>query len=397
MAQYTVVLGVTGGIAAYKAADVASKLVRQSIQVHPVMTANACKFIAPLTFQTLCSRPVVCGMFDEIPTFEVEHIALARRADLVAILPATANCVGKLANGLADDFLTTLCLATQAPLLVCPAMNSVMYASAAVQQNLRTLRQRGVHILEPDVGVLACGESGAGRLPDTPAILAEMLRLLEGDRQDYAGKRVLVTAGPTRESIDPVRYISNKSSGKMGYAVAQAALDRGAQVTLISGPVRLPVPRGAKVIQVTTTRQMLAALLDEFDHCDMVVKAAAPADFGPVRTLECKLKKKDMGDYWRLDMKENPDMLELLGQRKAGQVLVGFAAETDHLIENAREKLLRKNLDMIVANDVSDTTIGFDSDDNAVTLCTRDGKAQKLPKDSKRNIAHAILDAAIAL
>ena len=390
-----IVLGVTGGIAAYKSAEVVSRLRKQGAQVHVIMTENATKFVAPLTFETLSNHPVVTDTFARPDTWEVEHIALAKRAELFAIAPATANILAKLAWGLADDMLSTTALATRAPMLVAPAMNVGMWEAEATRQNMATLRQRGVHVVGPGNGFLACGDSGAGRMAEPAEIVAAMEDILR-PRQDYAGLRVLVTAGATRERLDPVRFLSNDSSGKMGFAIAAAARDRGAEVTVVCGITQVEPPEGVRVIRVESTRELFEAVTRSAPEADVVIQAAAPADYRFAITHDQKLKKQD-GLPLMVELVENPDIAAAVGKAKRpGQVLVGFAAETEHLMENAARKLERKNLDMIVANDVSQPGAGFNVDTNIATLLTHDG-ARECPLQSKAALAQDILDETLSL
>ena len=390
-----IVLGVTGGIAAYKSAEVVSRLRKQGAQVHVIMTENATKFVAPLTFETLSNHPVVTDTFARPDTWEVEHIALAKRAELFAIAPATANILAKLAWGLADDMLSTTALATRAPMLVAPAMNVGMWEAAATRQNMATLRQRGVHVVGPGSGFLACGDSGAGRMAEPAEIVAAMEDIL-CPRQDYAGLRVLVTAGATRERLDPVRFLSNDSSGKMGFAIAAAARDRGAEVTVVCGITQVEPPEGVRVIRVESTRELYEAVTRSAPEADVVIQAAAPADYRFAIIHDQKLKKQD-GLPLMVELVENPDIAAAVGKAKRpGQVLVGFAAETEHLMENAACKLERKNLDMIVANDVSQPGAGFNVDTNIATLLTHDG-ARECPLQSKAALAQDILDETLSL
>jgi phosphopantothenoylcysteine decarboxylase/phosphopantothenate--cysteine ligase len=389
LADRCVVLGVTGGIAAYKAVEVASRLRKLGATVYVVMTRAAANFVTPLTFREISGNPVVTTLWDEPKMWNVEHIALAARADLFLIAPATANVIGKLAAGIADDMLTTAAMATTAPVLLAPAMNCDMYRNPVVQANLARLAGLGYHILPPDDGPLACGAEGPGRLPD-PAVIVEKAAALLGAGGDLHGKKVLVTAGPTREAIDPVRYIGNRSSGKMGYAVARAAAARGADVVLVAGPTALTPPPGVRVVPVETAAEMLAAVLAEYGGCDVVVKAAAVADYRPLSPAVHKIKKQ--GGELTLALTKTEDILAELGRRKQGQVLVGFAAETRDLAANAGEKLARKNLDMVVANDVTQPGAGFGGDTNVVRLLYRDGRAEDLGLMSKDALAVMILD-----
>lgn len=395
MKKPCVVLGVTGGIAVYKACELLRLLQKRGIDVFVVMTRNACRFVAPLTFETLSGHPVAMDTFDRPQTWEVEHIALAKRADLFLIAPATANIMGKMACGIADDMLSTTVMATRAPVLVAPAMNTGMWENAAVQQNVKTLRARGVEIVAPVSGHLACGDNGAGKLEDV-AVIAERACELLFAKKDMEGLRVMVTAGPSREALDPVRYISNRSSGKMGYAIAQAAQKRGAEVTLLSGPVAIEAPQGVKLVPFTTTQELLDRASELAQEQDLLIQAAAPADYRAKEIAPQKIKKQG-GEPMTFTLVENPDVAATLGKAKrSGQVFVGFAAETNDVLAHARDKLARKNLDMIVANDVTRPGAGFDVDTNIVTLITKDGQ-EALPMMSKAEVAQRILDRALAL
>lgn len=395
MKKPCVVLGVTGGIAVYKACELLRLLQKRGIDVFVVMTQNACRFVAPLTFETLSGHPVAVDTFDRPQTWEVEHIALAKRADLFLIAPATANIMGKMACGIADDMLSTTVMATRAPVLVAPAMNTGMWENAAVQQNVKTLRARGVEIVAPVSGHLACGDSGAGKLEDV-AVIAERACELLFAKKDMEGLRVMVTAGPSREALDPVRYISNRSSGKMGYAIAQAAQKRGAEVTLLSGPVAIEAPQGVKLVPFTTTQELLDRASELAQEQDLLIQAAAPADYRAKEIAPQKIKKQG-GEPMTFTLVENPDVAATLGKAKrSGQVFVGFAAETNDVLAHAKDKLARKNLDMIVANDVTRPGAGFDVDTNIVTLITKDGQ-EALPMMSKAEVAQRILDHALAL
>lgn len=395
MKKPCVVLGVTGGIAAYKACELLRLLQKRGIDVFVVMTQNACRFVAPLTFETLSGHPVAVDTFDRPQTWEVEHIALAKRADLFLIAPATANIIGKMACGIADDMLSTTVMATRAPVLVAPAMNTGMWENAAVQQNVETLRARGVEIVAPVSGHLACGDSGAGKLEDVEVIAERACEMLFA-KKDMEDLRVMVTAGPSREALDPVRYISNRSSGKMGYAIAQAAQKRGAEVTLLSGPVAIEAPQGVKLVPFTTTQELLDRASELAQEQDLLIQAAAPADYRAKEIAPQKIKKQG-GEPMTFTLVENPDVAATLGKAKrSGQVFVGFAAETNDVLAHARDKLARKNLDMIVANDVTRPGAGFDVDTNIVTLITKDGQ-EALPMMSKAEVAQRILDRALAL
>lgn len=392
-----VVLGVTGGIAAYKACEILRLLQKQGMDVFVVMTKNATRFVAPLTFETLSGHPVAVDTFERPATWEVEHIALAKRADLFLIAPATANIIAKLACGIADDMLSTTVLATRAPVMIAPAMNTGMWENPATQDNLRTLMARGVRVVAPASGHLACGDSGAGKLEDVEVIVRQVVQVLQdSQRRDMEGLRVMVTAGPTREPLDPVRYISNRSSGKMGYAIARAAARRGAQVTLLSGPVSLSKPEGVEVVPILTTQELLERAGERVDAQDVLIQAAAPADYRAKEIAPQKIKKQG-GAGMTLELVENPDVAAALGQRKQPhQVFVGFAAETNDVQAHARDKLARKNLDMIVANDVTRPGAGFDVDTNIVTLMTGEGSIA-LELMTKDEVAQRILDRVLEL
>lgn len=390
-----VVLGVTGGIAAYKACELLRILQKRGIDVYVVMTQNACRFVTPLTFETLSGHPVAVDTFDRPQTWEVEHIALAKRADLFLIAPATANIIGKMACGIADDMLSTTVMATRAPVMIAPAMNTGMWENEATQHNLRTLASRGVQIVLPASGHLACGDSGAGKLEDVAVIAERALEAL-GRTRDLEGLRVLVTAGPSREALDPVRYVTNRSSGKMGYAIARAAARRGAQVTLLTGPVALEAPQGVQVVPFTTTQELLERAQKLAAKQDVLIQAAAPADYRAQEVAPQKIKKNS-GEPLVLTLVENPDVAAALGRcKRPDQVFVGFAAETNDVLAHAQGKLERKNLDMIVANDVTLPGAGFDVDTNVVTLITRD-EAVSLPLMRKDEVADRILDRVLTL
>lgn len=383
-----VVVGVTGGIAAYKTCEVVSRLKKLHADVRVIMTKNATEFVSPLTFQSLSHNPVSVDTFANIQTWEIEHIALAQRADVFVIAPATANIIGKLACGIADDMLSTTVMATHAPVLIAPAMNTAMLENAATQQNMRTLSERGMRFIAPGTGMLACGTSGAGRMSEPSQIVDEIVRTLR-PRDDFAGLSVVVTAGPTAEPLDPVRYITNRSSGKMGYAIAEAAHARGAHVTLISGPTAIQPPKGVDFVRIGTTQELYDAVLGHAD-ADVVIQAAAPADYRAREISPTKIKRT--GDSLMIELVPNPDIAAALGARKhPGQTLVGFAAETNNVIENAQGKLKRKSLDLIVANDVTRAGAGFDVDTNIVTLIDGEGM-KELPMMTKREVADGILD-----
>lgn len=403
-----IILGVTGGIAAYKCVDLVSRLRKQGANVHVILTKGAQNFVTATAMREISGNPVVTSMWQEIQQYDVEHIALARLADVVLVAPATANVIAKCACGMADDMLTTTLLATKAPVFFAPAMNTNMYENSITQQNLHTLQERGCHIIDPAAGHLACGTSGVGRMPE-PQELAEILadflaagkELAEPDEADsrqhlaegldFSGLNILVTAAGTREPIDPVRYIGNRSSGKMGYAIAEAARDLGANVTLISGPSALPPLAGVNFFKVESARDMRRLVLENFPESQIVIKAAAVADYRVKNVADHKIKKND--EELTLVLEKNPDILKELGQKKQkGQVLVGFAAETQNLIQYAQSKLEKKNLDMIVANDVSKPQAGFNVDTNLIKLLKRDGSIEELPLMSKKDLAYIILN-----
>ena len=391
-----IVLGVTGSIAAYKAVLLLRELTARGAEVTVVTSANAEHFVGALTFRTLSGRPVLSSLFDPQSEEAVEHVALAERADAFVVAPATANLLAKAAHGIADDFLTTLLLATRCPVLMAPAMDGGMWDHAAVQANVETLRERGVTVLEPEAGALASGLSGRGRLPEVPTLVEAVERALTPQR-DLTGERVLVTSGPTREPIDPVRYLSNRSSGKMGHAVASAALRRGAEVVLISGPTTLQPPPGAVYVPVQTAEEMREASLQHLASASVVIKAAAVADYRVERPSATKIKSGGKDEGLTLSLVANPDILKELAQRKGGAFLVGFAAETNDVRKHAADKLRAKGVDLLVVNDVSQQGIGFEADDNQVILLDRWGGALDLPRMTKIQVAHAILDRVLAL
>jgi phosphopantothenoylcysteine decarboxylase/phosphopantothenate--cysteine ligase len=385
----SVVVGVCGGVAAYKVVDVVSRLVKLDACVDVIMTANAQEFVTPLTFQSISHNPVVTDMFAEPVQWDIKHIALAQKADLLLIAPATANIIGKLASGIADDMLSTTVMATKAPVLIVPAMNFNMYANPIVQQNIQKLKELGYFFMEPETGRMAEGSSGKGRLPEPPVIVEAVTEMLKPVR-DLEGMKILVTAGPTREAIDPVRYLSNHSSGKMGFAAAEAAIARGAQVVLVAGPVSIEKPKGADYVSVTSADEMYAAVMEHFDSCDAVVMAAAVADYRVETPADRKIKKND--DDMTLRLVKNKDILKELGKIKGEQILAGFCAETDHLLENAAKKVREKNLDFIVANDVTMEGAGFGTDTNIIKILRTDGSVEELPLMSKLSAAHRIMD-----
>jgi phosphopantothenoylcysteine decarboxylase/phosphopantothenate--cysteine ligase len=384
-----VIVGVTGGIAAYKAAELVRLLVKAGAHTKVAMTTNATRFIAPLTFEALSGNKVVWDMWkpDSVP---MDHITWGQNADLILIAPATANFISKMANGIGDDFLSTMILAATAKILVCPSMNTQMFLNPAVQKNIRELKERGYFLMEPSEGELACGTEGPGRLPE-PVDILEQARILLSD-QDLSGLRILVTAGPTVEPIDPVRYITNRSSGKMGYALAGAARRRGAEVMLVSGPTDLKPPVDVTFRQVKTTEEMKRAVLDGSEQYDVIIKAAAVSDYRPREKSAQKIKKQN--EIQSIELVRNPDILAELGNKRGNSrcILVGFAAETEDLLANATEKLRRKNLDMIVANDVSREDAGFESDTNLVKVIYRDGEMEEFPLMAKEEVADQLLE-----
>lgn len=395
MAQKTVVLGVTGCIGAYKACSVLRGLQKAGVRVRVVMTEHATELVGPLTFEALSHESVYVGMFDNANNDAIPHISLASEADLMIVAPCTANCLAKLANGIADDLLTSTVLAMHCPVLVAPAANVHMYEDPSTQANLQTLRERGWTIVEGGEGYLACGDEGYGRLAEPESIVSAALQLLEVN-PDMAGIHVLVTAGPTREPIDPVRFITNYSSGKTGYAIAEAARDRGAKVTLVSGPVHLEQPQGVDVVHVNTALEMLDACKDAFATCDLAVFTAAVSDARPKTVADHKLKKGiDDKALSCIELAENPDIIATLAAHKQSQVVVGYAAETDNAIDNARKKLHAKHADFIVANYVSPTK-GFGTDDNAVWLVDETSEFE-VPLQKKSSLANVVLDKAVSL
>ena len=388
-----IVLGVTGGIAAYKAVELLRLLTRAGADVHVIMTRSAQEFVTPLTFQTLSMNPVSTSLFNLISEREIGHISLADRADLFVIAQATANVIGKLANGIADDMLTTTVMATKAPVLIAPAMNVNMYQNPLYKENEAKLKGHGYLFVEPARGLLACGWEGEGKLQEPQLIFEEALAALTA--KDLAGENILITAGPTREELDPVRYISNHSSGKMGYAIAVAARRRGARVTLVTGPTCLAEPFGVETVQVVSALEMRQAVMERVSESTIIVKAAAVADYRPASRKDLKIKKS--AGCLTLELEKNPDILSELGAIKGEKILVGFAAETEDLIGNAGKKLTEKNLDMVVANDISLEGAGFNVDTNIVKLLFRDGKVEDLPLMGKLELAHIILDRAAGL
>ncbi len=391
-----IVLGVTGGIAVYKAVDLVSKLRKLGAEVRVVMTEHAQQFVTPLTFKEISGNAVATSMWNSNQEFNVEHIALANWADVFVVAPATANILAKLAHGIADDLLSTTLLAAQAPFIVCPAMNTRMFENPVTQENIAKLEKHGVIVMPPNSGVLACGTSGAGRLPEPTEIIDFVKAFFAKRCGDMKNLRVLVTAAGTREPIDPVRYVGNRSSGKMGYAIAQVAADRGAEVVLISGPSVLTPPPNVRTVHVETTQQMMEACLEEYGNVDIVIKAAAVADYRPHDVAEHKIKKQTE-DSLTVVMDKNPDILKVLGERKVKQILVGFAAETQNLVANAQEKICKKNLDMIVANDVTLSGAGFNSDTNIVKFLFPSGEVRELEQMTKMEVADEVLNTVLSL
>ncbi|GGA33075.1 phosphopantothenoylcysteine decarboxylase [Kroppenstedtia guangzhouensis] len=384
-----IVVGVTGGIAVFKAAGLVSQLAQRGADVRVIMTRSASKFVTPLTFQTLSRNPVAVDTFEEKDPSVVSHIDLADHADLFVIAPATANILAKMAHGLGDDMLSTTLLATRAPILIAPAMNVHMYQNPVVQENIRRLKQLGHRFVEPVSGQLACGYVGQGRMEEPERILEVIEEMLKEPTSVLQGHRVLVTAGPTREPLDPVRYLSNRSSGKMGYAIAEACTRAGAETVLVSGPTALTSPSGVRRVQVTTAEEMWHAVMEEMTDCDVIIKAAAVADYTPVTVASQKMKKS--GDRMQLELKRTPDILTEAGRRKEGRFLVGFAAETEQVAKHAMDKLHRKKLDLVVANDVSRPGAGFDGDTNMVTVFDAEGEVVSLPRMSKREVADRLV------
>ena len=388
------VLGVSGGIAAYKAPDLVRRMQDAGAEVRVILTPNAARFVSPLALAAVSNHGVIVEQWGDPEKGGVDHVELARWAEVLLIAPATANILAKLAVGIADDALSTYALAHRGAIVVAPAMNTFMLQHPTVAANLTTLRLRGVDVIEPDWGLLACGDEGAGRMPDPPVLIDRVKQHFVP--RDLEGQSVLVTAGPTREPIDPVRFISNRSSGKMGYAIAEAARRRGANVTLVTGPTSINEPAGISVMRVGTAAEMHDAVLRALPTHQIVVGAAAVADYAPATMAHTKIKKERSGDELSLDLKKNPDILSAIGSANPRPFIVAFAAETDSVESNAREKLTRKNADLIVANDVSDASIGFDSDQNEVTVFGRDGAATKIARAPKLTVANRILDLVVS-
>lgn len=386
----TVVIGVSGGIAVYKTLDVVSRLRKLGVNVNVIMTKSATEFVTPLSFQSLSQNYVVCDMFEDPKTWDVEHISLAKRADVFLIAPATANVIGKIANGIADDMLTTTVMATKAKVLIAPAMNTNMYENPILQRNINTLKELGYNFVESESGRLACGDTGKGKLASPETIVDEVVKLLSKG-QDLKGKSIIVTAGPTVESIDPMRYITNRSTGKMGYSIAKEAIERGADVTLITGPTNLTPPQNLKkLVKIESAKDMYEAVLANLDENDVVIKSAAVADYKPKNYSNKKIKKSD--DDLVIELDRNKDIAQEIGKIKNNKILVGFAAETNDLIENASLKIKKKNLDFIVANDLTKEGAGFGVDTNIVKIIDKEGNITEYPKMKKEEVANIILD-----
>ena len=387
----TVVIGVSGGIAVYKTLDVVSRLRKLGVNVNVIMTKSATEFVTPLSFQSLSQNYVVCDMFEDPKTWDVEHISLAKRADVFLIAPATANVIGKIANGIADDMLTTTVMATKAKVLIAPAMNTNMYQNPILQRNINTLKELGYNFVEPESGRLACGDVGEGKLAQPEVIVNEVVNLLTDEEKDLQGQKIMITAGPTVESIDPVRYLTNRSTGKMGYAIAKQAANRGAEVTLVSGPTNIAPPSNIKkLIKIESAKEMYNAIIENFDDNQVIIKSAAVADYKPKTYSDKKIKKNDDDLVIKLD--RNKDIAYELGKIKKDKILVGFAAETNDIIENAKGKIQKKNFDFIVANDLTEEGAGFGTDTNIVKIIDKEGNINKYPQMKKDEVANVILD-----
>jgi len=389
-----IVMGVTGGIAAYKAVDVVSRLKKLNANVDVIMTKSATEFVTPLTFQSLSQNPVIVNMFDEPKYWEIAHISLAKKADVFLVAPATANIIGKVANGIADDMLSTSIMATKAKVVFAPAMNTNMYNNVIFRENVDKLKKYGYEFIKPGSGRLACGDFGEGKMAE-PSDIVEYIVKLFTNNNELIGKKIVITAGPTIEPLDPVRYLTNYSSGKMGYALAKEAQRRGADVVLISGPVNIDPPSGVHIIPVKTTQEMFNAVGKHFDDCNVLIKAAAPLDYRPISVSEHKIKKEK--DEIEIKFIKNPDIVEHFGKIKKKQIVVGFAAETENLIENARKKIEKKNLDFIVANNVLTADAGFRSDTNIVTIIDKNGSVVNYPLLTKEDVAKVIIDKIFAM
>lgn len=387
----TVVIGVSGGIAVYKACDIVSRLKKLNANVHVIMTNNATEFVTPLTFQSLSQNYVVNDMFEEPKTWDVEHISLAKKADVFLIAPATANVIGKIANGICDDMLTTTVMATTGKVLIAPAMNTNMYRNPILQRNITILKELGYNFVDPESGRLACGDVGEGKLAQPEVIVNEVVNLLIDKEKDLQGKKIMITAGPTVESIDPVRYLTNRSTGKMGYAIAKQAANRGAEVTLVSGPTNIAPPSNIKkLIKIESAKEMYNAIIENFDDNQVIIKSAAVADYKPKTYSDKKIKKNDDDLVIKLD--RNKDIAYELGKIKKDKILVGFAAETNDIIENAKGKIQKKNFDFIVANDLTEEGAGFGTDTNIVKIIDKEGNINKYPQMKKDEVANVILD-----
>ena len=387
----TVVIGVSGGIAAYKACDIVSRLKKLNANVHVIMTNNATEFVTPLTFQSLSQNYVVNDMFEEPKTWDVEHISLAKKADVFLIAPATANVIGKIANGICDDMLTTTVMATTGKVLIAPAMNTNMYRNPILQRNITILKELGYNFVNPESGRLACGDVGEGKLAQPEVIVNEVVNLLTDEEKDLQGQKIMITAGPTVESIDPVRYLTNRSTGKMGYAIAKQAANRGAEVTLVSGPTNIAPPSNIKkLIKIESAKDMYNAIIENFDDNQVIIKSAAVADYKPKTYSDKKIKKNDDDLVIKLD--RNKDIAYELGKIKKDKILVGFAAETNDIIENAKGKIQKKNFDFIVANDLTEEGAGFGTDTNIVKIIDKEGNINKYPQMKKDEVANVILD-----
>ena len=387
----TVVIGVSGGIAVYKACDIVSRLKKLNANVHVIMTKSATEFVTPLTFQSLSQNNVVSDMFEEPKTWDVEHISLAKKADVFLIAPATANVIGKIANGICDDMLSTTVMATTGKVLIAPAMNTNMYKNPILQRNINTLKELGYNFVNPESGRLACGDVGEGKLASPETIVDAVVNLLSEQKKDLLGKKIMISAGPTVESIDPVRYLTNRSTGKMGYAIAKVAADRGADVTLVSGPTNIAPPSNIKkLIKTQSAEDMYNAIIDNFDENQVIIKSAAVADYKPKNYSDKKIKKSD--DDLAIELDRNKDIAYELGKMKKDKILVAFAAETNDLIENAKGKIKKKNLDFIVANDLTEKGAGFGTDTNIVNIIDKDGNIAKYPQMKKDEVADVILD-----
>lgn len=387
----TVVIGVSGGIAVYKACDIVSRLKKLNANVHVIMTKSATEFVTPLTFQSLSQNYVVNNMFEEPKTWDVEHIALAKKADVFLIAPATANIIGKIANGICDDMLTTTIMATTGKVLIAPAMNTNMYKNPILQRNINILKDLGYSFVDPESGRLACGDVGEGKLASPENIVSAVVDLLNDNNKDLQGKKIMITAGPTVESIDPVRYLTNRSTGKMGYAIAKMAANRGAEVTLVSGPTNITPPSNIKkLIKIQSAEEMYNAIIDNFDENQVIIKSAAVADYKPKNYSDKKIKKNN--DDLVIELGRNKDIAYEIGKIKKDKILVGFAAETNNLIENAKGKINKKNLDFIVANDLTEEGAGFGTDTNIVKIIDKEGNINKYPCMKKDEVANVILD-----